>query len=293
MPAPQTAVVREFSRTVAERVGTFTDHFLGRGRPYGESRMLWEIGIAGADVRQLRTRLGLDSGYVTRVLRSLQADGLVAVRPSREDGRVRRATLTRAGRAEVTQLERRSNAKAKSLLEPLSSRQRVELVAAMDTVGRLLQASLVTFAIADPRTPDARWCIAQYFAELDRRFEQGFDPALSISADAGELTPPSGALLLAWLRGKPIACGGLKFHGAKPAELKRMWVAPEARGLGIGRRLLGELEAHAKSVRVRVVRLETNQSLTEAIALYRSSGYREVPAFNDEPYAHHWFEKRI
>lgn len=77
------------------------------------------------------------------------------------------------------------------------------------------------------------------------------------------------------------------------AELKRMWVAPTARGLGLGRRLLAELEAHAAASRVRVLRLETNRALDEAIGLYRAAGYREVPAFNDEPYAHHWFEKTL
>jgi len=151
----------------------------------------------------------------------------------------------------------------------------------------------VSFAIEDPTTDDARWCIEQYFAELDARFDAGFDPARSIPADAHELVPPSGALIVARLDGKPIGCGALKFHGDAPAELKRMWVAPRARGLGVGRRLLQELERHARDAGVTIVRLETNHALTEAIALYRRSGYVEVERFNDEPYAHHWFEKRL
>ena len=148
-------------------------------------------------------------------------------------------------------------------------------------------------AIEDPATPDARWCIDQYFGELNARFDAGFDPSVGISATPDELVPPAGALLIARLRGKPIGCGALKFHPGAPAELKRMWVAREARGLGLGRRLLRELERHAKEAGAQVVRLETNRTLTEAIQLYRNSGYREVPAFNDEPYAHHWFEKRL
>ena len=99
--------------------------------------------------------------------------------------------------------------------------------------------------------------------------------------------------MIARLRGRPIGCGALKFHPGEPAELKRMWVAREARGLGLGRRLLLELERHAKQAGTRVVRLETNRTLKEAIQLYRSSGYREVAAFNHEPYAHHWFEKTL
>jgi len=152
---------------------------------------------------------------------------------------------------------------------------------------------MVEFTIENPAAADARWCVEQYFAELDRRFDAGFDPALSIPADAAELTPPAGLLVVARWNGRAVGCGALKFHGDKPAELKRMWVAADARGLGVGRGLLNELERLARGAGVRVVRLETNRSLKEAIALYRSSGYVEVDAFNDEPYAHHWFEKRL
>jgi GNAT superfamily N-acetyltransferase len=154
-------------------------------------------------------------------------------------------------------------------------------------------ASEIRVAVEDPSTADARWCIEQYLAELNARFDAGFDPARSISADPHELVPPAGALLVARLDGRPIGCGALKFHDDAPAELKRMWVAPEARGLGLGRRLLQELEQYARAAGAHTVRLETNRTLVEAIALYRRSGYREVDAFNDEPYAHHWFEKRL
>jgi GNAT superfamily N-acetyltransferase len=156
-----------------------------------------------------------------------------------------------------------------------------------------MSEAVVIVTVEDPTTPDARWCIDQYFAELNARFETGFDPAQSISADADELTPPAGALLIARLNGRAIGCGALKFHPDAPAELKRMWVAPEARGLGLGRRLLEELEQHAREAGATAVRLETNRSLKEAIQLYRSTGYREVAAFNSEPYAHHWFEKNL
>lgn len=163
----------------------------------------------------------------------------------------------------------------------------------MGEVERLLQASMVRFAVEDPTGGDARWCFHQYFAELAARFEAGFDPSRSISADAREITPPEGALVIARLRGRPVGCGALKFHREAPAELKRMWVDPAVRGLGVGRRLLVELERHARNAGASVVRLETNRALTEAIALYRRSGYVEVDAFNAEPYAHHWFKKRL
>ena len=293
MDAGAVQQVRAFNRTVAERIGALTDGFLGRRRPMGESRTLWEIGLDGTEVRDLRARLGLDSGYMSRVLRSLEQEGLIALETSPDDGRVRYVRLTRGGRAERAELDRRADEVAWSFLEPLDTAQRERLVTAMTDVRRLLLASMVDLGIEDPTKPDARWCIEQYLSELNARFETGFDRAKSIPADAHELIPPRGALLIARLRGRPIGCGALKFHPGEPAELKRMWVAPEARGLGLGRRLLLELERHVKQAGTRVVRLETNRTLKEAMQLYRSSGYREVAAFKHEPYAHHWFEKTL
>ncbi|MGH9260097.1 MAG: GNAT family N-acetyltransferase, partial [Acidimicrobiales bacterium] len=157
----------------------------------------------------------------------------------------------------------------------------------------LLTAALVKIDAVDPAHHDARTCLHEYFAELDRRFDAGFDPAQSRPIDLEEMRPPTGVFLVATLRAEPVGCGALRFHPNEPTELKRMWVAPAARGLGIGRRLLTELEAYAAANGARTLRLDTNRTLTEAIAMYRSSGYRAVDAFNDEPYAHHWFEKHL
>jgi DNA-binding MarR family transcriptional regulator/GNAT superfamily N-acetyltransferase len=287
------ARVRTFNRLVTERVGALNDRYLARDRSLGECRLLWEIGTDGRDVRELRARLGLDSGYVSRLLRSLERAGLVEVVPRDDDRRVRVARLTPAGRAEVALLDRRSDELARSFLEPLGENARSRLVEAMADVERLLTAALVQVDVVDPERPEAQLCLRAYFDELAARFDAGFDPGRSISADADELRLPAGAFLLATLRGEPVGCGALKLHGDEPAELKRMWVADTARGLGLGRRLLAELERVAAAHGSTVARLETNRSLREAIGLYRSSGYREVAAFNDEPYAHKWFEKRL
>ncbi|PJN29075.1 helix-turn-helix domain-containing GNAT family N-acetyltransferase [Kitasatospora sp. CB02891] len=285
--------VRQFNRTVTERVGVLHDHYLGRDRPIGEARLLWEIGEEGQDVRQLRERLTLDSGYVSRLLRSLEADGLVTVEPQPRDRRVRTVRLTDAGRAERAVLDGRSDELAGSLLEPLNTAQRARLVAAMAEVERLLTAATVTLDAVDPDHPDAQHCLRSYFAEIQARFETGFDPARSLLPDAGELRPPRGLFLVARLHGEPVGCAGLKLPPGAPAEIKRMWVAPRTRGLGLGRRFLTELETQAAQQGCEVLRLDTNKALTAAIGLYHSSGFQEVAAFNDEPYAHHWFEKRI
>jgi DNA-binding MarR family transcriptional regulator/GNAT superfamily N-acetyltransferase len=289
----ETQRVRSFNRTLTQRIGALHAEYLARARPLGASRVLWEIGDDGTDVRALRERLDLDSGYLSRLVRSLEDDGLVVVAPGLSDKRVRTVRLTDAGRAEQELLDRRSDELAWSLLARLSDAQRARLVDAMGVVERLLTAGLVEVDIEDPAGAAAQFCIRSYFAELDTRFDAGFDPAQSISADADELTEPAGLLLVARLRGEPTGCGALKLHGAEPAEIKRMWVAPTARGLGVGRRILHELEQHARRQGVTRVRLETNKTLREATSLYRSGGYVEVDPFNDEPYAHHWFEKRL
>jgi DNA-binding MarR family transcriptional regulator/GNAT superfamily N-acetyltransferase len=285
--------VRRFNRTVTQRIGALNDSFLSRDRPLGQARLLWEIGPDGSDVRSLRSRLDLDSGYLSRLLRALQQDGLIVVERSGTDGRARTARLTSRGLAERAVLDRRSDDVANSILGPLSEPQRTRLTSAMAEVERLLVASAVRIAVRDPRHPDARFCLRAYFSELSRRFDGGFDPGRSISAGDEELIPPAGLVLVATLHGEPVGCGALKIHRDAPGEVKRMWVAPAARGLGIGGRLLATLEAHAAASGVRVLRLETNRALSEAIGMYRAAGYREVTAFSDEPYAHHWFEKAL
>jgi len=285
-------LIRAFNRTAAERIGVLTDQFLGRARPLGETRALWEIGPDGLEVRALRARLGLDSGYASRVLRALERQGMVTVAPSPDDGRVRCARLTAAGLAEYAEINRRSDAVAQSFLQPLSNRQRTRLVTAMTEVEQLLRASMIVLAAEHPATPDAQRCLTRYFAELNLRFETGFDAAEALAAALHDLAPPAGLLLVARLRGEPVGCAGLIRYPEAPL-IKRMWVAPEARGLGLGRRLLGELERLARETGARAIRLDTNRVLSEAIALYRSAGYREVPRFSDERYAHHWFEKAL
>ena len=284
--------VRRFNRTVTQRVGALDDHFLALDRPLGEARVMWEIGPGGCEVRALRARLGLDSGHLSRLLRALEADGMVTVDTGERDRRVRDARLTPAGLAELEELDRRSDALAESLLIPLTPEQRERLVGAMRDVERLLTAAMVEIRPVDPEHPDARQCLSSYFDELERRCGAPFDPLIGSTAEPHELRPPAGEMVVAYLRAAPVACGALKHFPGAVTDIKRMWVADAARGLGLGRRLLADLEALAARAGAQTVRLETNDTLVEAIALYRSVGYEEVPAFNDEPFADHWFEKR-
>jgi DNA-binding MarR family transcriptional regulator/GNAT superfamily N-acetyltransferase len=285
--------VRRFNRVVTGRVGALNDRFLGRGRPLGEARLLWEIGPDGCDVRLLRSRLNLDSGYLSRLLRSLEAARLVQVVPSAADRRVRVAQLTRAGLRERATLDERSERLARSLLDPLTLEQRERLVAAMRDVERLLLTASLEIRPVDPECADARCCLAEYLAELNRRSMRRFDPSVGATALPHEVRPPAGQFFVVYLQGEPIGCGAVKHHAEAPAEIKRMWIAPRARGLGLGRRLLETLEACARAGGADVAHIETSAVLGEALALYASSGWTEVPRFNDEPFADHWLEKAL
>ena len=147
-------------------------------------------------------------------------------------------------------------------------------------------AADVEVAEVDPLGDVARRCLQRYFAELDERFSTGFDPDAALPTDAR-------VFLVATLGDEPIGCGALKPAGPGVTEIKRMWVSPDARGLGVGRRLLAELEARAAADGAATVRLDSNGALVEAIALYRSAGWVEVEAFNREPHATLWMAKGL
>ena len=286
------AQVRRFNRTVTQRIGVLNENFLASDSSLGQNRLLWEIGADGCDIRSLRARLDLDSGYVSRLLRALEAGGLIAIEQNATDGRVRTARLTATGCRELDTLDRRSDEAATAILQPLDARQRDRLVTAMEEVERLLITSTVDVRERDPRDAEARFCLQTYYSELAVRFHDGYDPAVSPVADT-DMTSPAGRLLVAALHDEPVGCGALIFYPDDVGLVKRMWVARSVRGLGLGRRLLAELEDRGRAHGVRLMRLETKDELTEAVQMYRTSGYREVAPFNDEPYADHWFEKPL
>jgi ribosomal protein S18 acetylase RimI-like enzyme len=146
---------------------------------------------------------------------------------------------------------------------------------------------------ADVHGQVARGCLERYFGELALRFPEGFDRATDDASALAQYAPPGGVFLVAKLAGTAVGCGALRAFAPGVGEVKRMWVSPEARGRGVGRKLLAALESAARERRLRAIRLDTHSSLAEALRLYRAAGYREIPRFNDNPYAHHWFEKTL
>jgi GNAT superfamily N-acetyltransferase len=153
--------------------------------------------------------------------------------------------------------------------------------------------SALRIGIESPRSADAQACLSAYYAELAARFEAGFDMQAAHGEPLDSLAPPLGWFLVARLDGEAVGCAGMRRLDDRIGELKRMWIAPAARGRGVARALLDHVEDLAHSAGFTRIRLDTNKALIEAHALYRSAGYAEIAAYNDNPYAHLWFEKRV
>ena len=179
------------------------------------------------------------------------------------------------------------------MLASLDAAQRDRLLAAMDEVERLIRAAAVEVRLEAPDSAEARWCLAQYYRELDQRFETGFDPGRGEAAGDAEMIAPAGWFVVARVGDEPVGCGGLKRESGSAGEIKRVWTAPSARGIGVARKVLRTLERMAGEQGLVTLRLDTNRALKEAQAFYRNEGYTEIERYNDNPYAHHWFEKRL
>jgi DNA-binding MarR family transcriptional regulator/ribosomal protein S18 acetylase RimI-like enzyme len=287
-------VLRQFNRFYTQTIGVLSDRYLGQARPLGESRLLFEIGGTGgtgADVRELRGRLDLDAGYVSRMLRSLQDQGLVLVRSHPGDNRARVAELTPAGQRELAGLNERAATVARGLLEPLTQSARAEVIQAMETIRRRLRLTAITVGVTDPVSAIARRCLDAFASELERRFPGGFDRRDLIAP--AEARGKRGAFVVVREGDEPAGCGVVSTMAPGVAEIRHVWVAPGARRLGLGRRILTELERQACARGLTTVRLDTHEVLSEAIAMYRASGYHEIPRYHDNPYAYHWFEKHL
>ncbi|WP_427920437.1 bifunctional helix-turn-helix transcriptional regulator/GNAT family N-acetyltransferase [Streptomyces sp. cg40] len=284
------AALRRFNRYFTRRIGALDDHYLGQDRPLGEARLLFEIGD-GVSLRELRARLALDAGYLSRMAKALEAQGLVRLTVPPHDTRLRLIELTPAGRIEVEEQHRRADALASGLLTTLTASQRTELTHALATTQRLLRLAAITVALVDGAAEDARACLDAYAADIDARFPEGFDKTDLVRPE--EVTGEAGAFFVAYEEGRPVACGALRTLEPGVGEIRHVWVHPDARRLGLARRILTELELAAAAHDFAVVRLDTHATLTEAQAMYRACGYTEIPAYVDHVYASHWFEKRL
>lgn len=282
---------RRFTRAITREVGALDICFLGRGRPLGAARVINAIGSGHEDIADIRDYLGLDSGLMSRLLRGLEEEGLVTVEEHPRDRRRRVARLTSDGAREFATYEQLSD---KQALDILARAPRPEdVLKAMDLIALVFDRDHIAIEEVDPAGEAARHCLEQYYAELGRRFEGGFDVARSRDPAARDMVRPRGAFLVAMSDEHPVGCVGLKGNGGGFAEIKRLWVSSEARGFGLGMRLMNAAETVARELQVRTLRLDTNRALPEAAQLYRAAGWLEIDRFNDDPYADFFFEKKI
>jgi DNA-binding MarR family transcriptional regulator/GNAT superfamily N-acetyltransferase len=286
------ARIRRFNRAVTARIGALDDSFLGRGRPLGPARVLWSVGADGTDVADLRLSLGLDSGLLSRILRRLEGEGLITTGLSGPDRRRRMVRLTPAGQAEKAEYDRLNDGLAADMLAQLSA-DPDRLVAAMDRIALALNRDHIAIAPADPEMPAAVDCLAAYRSLLADRIPGFHDAHVPLpDPEAEAYRPPVGTFLLAWSDGLPVACVSLKTVSAGTGEVKRLWVDPAARGLGLARRMMLAVEDAARGLCMTHLRLDTNENLPEAIALYRKTGWDDCPPFTGAP-ATHWFTKAL
>ena len=291
MNTMEIARIRRFARAVTAEVGALDSSFLGRGRPLGAARVLNAIGAGRTEIGEIRAYLGLDSGLMSRLLRSLEVEKLIVTAPHPADARRRVVSLTAAGQREFLAYEELSDARAIALLE--RAPQGDALLLAMDRVALTLGRDAIAITEIDPTSESARGCLTAYYAELAARFTGGFDVARSCDPEAAAMVRPQGIFLLATADGLPVGCVGLKGSGGPVAEIKRLWVDPAARGLGLAKRLMQTVEGIARDLGIRTLQLDTNSALPEALTLYRKAGWVEIDRFNDDPYPDHFFEKAL
>ena len=289
-----TATLRHFNRIYTQRIGVLEESFLGVGMPLAAARLVFEIGPDGTTVRELRDRLGLDSGYLSRLLRTLEDRGMVVIERDPDDLRRRRVALTPNGRSIYRRLDDRSERLAEGILQPLSERQRDRLTTALATADLLVRAATIQLRSVDPRSALAMRAVDQYFAELNSRFPSGFDAAAARAADVAAATDDSFGVrgrkqrrTTSWLWRCPTTDHQVRRDQAHVGTI------PRGGELGLGSRLLRYLEAAAVELGYRTVRLDTNGTLTDAIALYERAGYHHIARYNDNPYAQVWLEKNL
>jgi GNAT superfamily N-acetyltransferase len=141
--------------------------------------------------------------------------------------------------------------------------------------------------------PACRTLLAEYLAELTARMPEQFDVSRAAPPAPGDFDPPGGVFVLARIEGAPVGVGALRTTGPGVGEVRRMYVAPAARGRGVGLRILAALEGEARARGHHTLRLDTAEELFEAQSLYERSGYRRIPAYNDNEFAQRWYEKRL
>jgi DNA-binding MarR family transcriptional regulator/GNAT superfamily N-acetyltransferase len=280
-------VVRAFNRAYTRRIGVLGDHLLGSDFSLSEMRVLYELAHRDAPTAADLTRdLGIDAGYLSRILRRFEARRFVKRTRARDDRRQSLLRLTAAGRAAFAPLDARACDQAAAMLEPLGKPERTRLVGAMGTITRLLERDAARaappFVLRGHRPGDMGWVIAQHGALYAR--EWGYSAAFEalvarICADFLDRFDP--AAERCWIAERDGARIGSVFvvrRSKTVAKLRLLIVDPQARGLGLGARLVDECVRFARDAGYRTLTLWTHRQLEAARRIYQHAGFRCVAA---------------
>ncbi len=286
------ARLRRFNRAVTRASGALETSFMGRGRPLGAARVLHLVRAEGTDVADIRAQLGLDSGLLSRFLRALEREHLIETKTDPTDRRRSIARLTQAGQAEVAAYLALIHDQSTDVLAKAGARAD-EVLAAMDLIATVLNRHQVDIRPADPDAPEALACQRAYFDEVVARVPAARPEHFPLpDPHSDSYRPPQGRFLIAWSDELPVACVALRALEDNTAEVKRLWVHASARGQGLSRRMMATIEAEARAMGHQRLRLDTNAALTEAIALYRATGWTDIAPYTTPP-ADVWMGKAL
>jgi DNA-binding MarR family transcriptional regulator/GNAT superfamily N-acetyltransferase len=289
------ATVRAFNRFYTRRFGMLRAGLLGTRHPLPQARVLYELGQRPVTpVAELRRTLNLDAGYLSRLLAGLEADGLVARTQAPEDARRRHASLTTQGREAFAELDARSAAEAGGLLEQLTDQDQRRVLAAMHAIEAAWDGASPprSFTLRDPRPGEHGWIVERHGALYAREyaFDESFEARVARIVD-DYLRGRDPARERAWIAdvaGEPAGCVLCTRHDDDVAELRVLLVEPDARGMGIGARLVQECVEFARRAGYASLRLWTLSILTDARRLYQRAGF----ALIDEE-EHHSFGRDL
>ena len=292
LPAPvapeAVKAVRRFNRFFTRRIGVL-DPYLGSELSLTDVRVLYELAHRpGVVARDLMQDLGLDAGYLSRILKRFEAAGWLARTPSPDDGRQNWLSLTDTGHAFFAPLQQKSRDEAAALLQPLSAAQRAQLVGAMARVEALLESAAPSrgeVVLRDPVPGDMGWVVQQHAEIYWREYGWNSDFEALVAGIAADFVrkfqPEWEKCWIAELDGERVGAVFVVRQSRTIARLRMLILSPQARGLGLGARLTDECIAFARARGYRKMVLWTNSCLTAARAIYTKRGFRLTKS---EPY---------
>lgn len=290
------AAVRRFSRFYTRRIGLLHEGLLGGPLSLTEGRLVWELAQAETlTAKELSAGLDLDSGYLSRLLRGLEERGLIEKRPSMADGRQVLLSLTPAGRDAYAAMDARSREEIGAMLGRLSPPQRHQLAEALGTAERLLGGGepakpAVPYILRPPRPGDMGWVVHRQGALYAQEYgwDESFEALVAeiVAGFVRNFDPKRERCWIAEREGRVVGSVFLVHHNDKVAKLRLLYVEPDARGLGIGRRLVEECIGFARQVGYARMTLWTNDILVAARRIYQAAGFRRVAAERHRSFGH-------